>query len=71
MNNIIHEEYEVEFRDYSQLSYNDLDAEEVQLFVDDKLIGLIEVYTDKENGNREYVCINYEIVYLDTIKNRV
>ena len=64
------EELELKFENYSQLSYEDLGEEYVQLFLDDESIGLVEVSTDIENQKREYIIVNYEIIYLDTIKNR-
>ena len=65
------EDLTVLFKDYSQLSYEDLDAEYVQLFIDNKIIGLVEIQTDVENLKREYIIINYEIIYLDSIKRIV
>lgn len=64
------EELELEFENYSQLSYDDLGEEYVQLFLDNESIGLVDVSTDIENQKREYIIVNYEIIYLDTIKNR-
>jgi len=62
------EELLLEFKKYSQLSYEDLGEEYVQLFLDNKSIGLVEVSTNIENEKKEYIIINYEIVYLDTIE---
>ena len=67
MSKIITEETEVKFDNYSDLSYNDNGSKMVELFVKGESTGKIEVFTDRENENREYVCINYEMVYLDTI----
>lgn len=64
------EELELKFENYSQLSYEDLGEEYVQLFLDNESIGLVEVSTDIENQKREYIIVNHEIIYLDTIKNR-
>ncbi len=66
---IIREEDEVIFEKYEDLSYFDPKTDYVNLFVKDEYVGDIEVFTDRENGNREYVCINYEVVYLDSITN--
>jgi len=30
--------------------------------------GDIEVWCDVENDERDYICVNYEMIYLDTIK---
>jgi hypothetical protein len=63
----ITEEDDVIFNSYEQLSYQDFGGEEIVLMVDDVLIGECEVWTDEENENREYILINYEMIYLDTI----
>jgi len=68
--NIIEEEDHVEFSKYEQLSYKDNEGENVELYVDDKKEGSIKVFLDSEMNNREYVCINYEIVYLDSITKK-
>jgi hypothetical protein len=67
---LIEEETPVEFSRYEQLSYKDYGDAEVELFVDDKLVGLIYVWKDSLMDMREYVCINYEIVYLDELTER-
>jgi len=64
----ITEEDEVIFDSYDQLSYQDFGGEEIVLMVDGVLIGECEVWTDDENETREYIAINYEMIYLDTIK---
>jgi len=66
----IEEEDHVEFKSYDQLSYEDTAEADVELYVDDKFQGYIKVWKDSEMGGREYVCINYEIVYLDNLKKR-
>lgn len=66
----IEEEDEVEFINYDELSYEDKDGEDVELYCNDEHIGHIKVWLDSEMDNREYVCINYTIVYLDTLKKR-
>jgi hypothetical protein len=63
----IKEETEVNFKDYKQLSYQDEGEPEVTLYVDDRPVGIIKVWLDSEMDNREYICLNYEIVYLDTL----
>lgn len=67
---LIMEEDVVTFAEYKQLSYYDEPEPEpeVMLFVDDKFIGYIKVWLDSEEHGREYICLNYEIVYLDTIR---
>lgn len=66
-NKKICEETEVKFTDYKQLSYFDEGEPEVILYVDDRVVGNIKVWKDSEMDDREYICINYEIVYLDTL----
>ena len=65
---IISEETEVDFKDYSQLSYKDTEEPHIELFVDDVSQGWVKVWLDGEMDNREYICLNYEIIYLDTLK---
>lgn len=67
--NLIKEEDHVEFERYDQLSYQDKN-EVIELFVDDFYIGDIEVWKDSLMEGREYVCINYEIIYLDELKTK-
>ena len=62
------DELSLDFTDYSQLSFFDEGNEHVELFLGDNSVGYVMVYTDAENDNREYICVNYEIVYLDTIE---
>jgi hypothetical protein len=64
----ITEEDEIIFDSYDQLSYQDFGDVNVVLMVDSVLQGECEVWTDKGNDNREYILLNYEMVYLDTIK---
>jgi len=66
----IEEDDHVDFESYDQLSYEDTADADVKLYVDDEFEGYIKVWKDSEMDGREYVCINYEIVYLDTLKKR-
>lgn len=68
--NKYHEDLELKYKNYSQLSFEDLGEEYVQLFLDNESVGLIEISTDVENQKREYIIVNHEIIYLDTIKSR-
>jgi hypothetical protein len=63
----IKEEDHIEFTKYEQLTYLDEGEPEVTLYVDDRAVGNIKVWRDSEMDNREYICINYEIVYLDEL----
>ena len=65
----IDEDDEVKFKKYNDLSYKDSNSTHVLLFVKDELFGQIKVFLDSGMDNREYVCINHEIIYLDTLKS--
>lgn len=65
---IINEETEVLFDRYTDLSYLDEGEPEVGLYVNDMFVGDIKVWKDSEQEGREYICLNYEIIYLDTIE---
>jgi uncharacterized protein (DUF736 family) len=64
---IITEETEVKFEKYTDLSYLDEGEPEVTLYVNDMSVGYIKVWKDIEQDGREYICVNYEVIYLDTI----
>lgn len=66
---LIEEEELIEFDSYEQLSFENKD-ELIELFIDDFYIGDLKVWKDSEMEGREYVCINYEIIYLDTLTER-
>jgi hypothetical protein len=62
------DELTLDFTDYSQLSFLDEGNEEILLFLNGNFVGYVLVYTDVENDNREYICVNYEMIYLDTLE---
>ena len=64
---MITEETEVRFTRYEQLSYYDNDEPEVTLFIDEVPVGVVKVWQDSEMNGREYICLNYEVVYLDSL----
>ena len=66
----IQEEDEVKYQNPEELSYMDFGDETVALYVKGQYEGDIKVWKDSEMDGREYVCINYEIIYLDTITER-
>ena len=68
MNKIIEEETEVKYQNLDELSYIDFGNDMVALYVNKEFEGDIKVWKDSEMDGREYICINYEIIYLDTIK---
>lgn len=57
-----------EFKKYSDLSYGDDGANTVELYIKGRFEGDCKVYKDAEEDGREYICINNEIIYLDTLK---
>lgn len=68
MNKIITEETEVKYQNLDDLSYIDFGEDMIALYVNKQFEGDIKVWKDSEMEGREYICINYEIIYLDTIK---
>lgn len=54
--------------DTRNLSYCDDGSDFVSVFLNGEFIGDLEVWTDVENEKREYIIINYEMIYLDTIQ---
>lgn len=63
----IKENTEIPYQFESELSYKDNGKKDVILSVNGSEFGLIEVWTDRENENREYIIIENTIIYLDTI----
>ena len=68
----ITEDDNVDYYNSSQLAFYDDGGNDVELYVDRKYVGTIEVWTDRgvddlEIGEKEYLCINHEIVYLKNI----
>ena len=72
MKDLITEEMEVFYDNDEQLSYEQIiindECDYVELFVDDFFVGNCEVWLDAEMDSREYIILNYSIVYLDSIK---
>lgn len=68
MKKTIEEETEVVYENLDDLSYMDFGEDYVSLYVKKEWEGDIKVWKDSEMDGREYICINYEIIYLDTIK---
>ena len=65
---IFDDELQLEFKDYNQLYYYDSKTDYIDLYNKGEFVGYVIVYTDVENEKREYIIINYEIVYLDTLE---
>lgn len=68
------EEFTLDFKQYEELSYKDINKPYVELFHNHVFVGFLEVWTDDgdddEDEAREYILINYEMVYLDTLRKR-
>lgn len=62
------DDFFIEYKNESELSYLDDESEFIELYKDNDFVGYLEVWSDKENLDREYVIINNTIIYLDTIK---
>ena len=62
-----------ELKSYEDLSYNDYADDYVEVLHKGSIVGNVEVFTDSSHEERkgaeaEYIVINSEIVYLDSIK---
>ncbi len=66
----IEEETEVVFDQYEDLTYSDIGWDDVELYVKGDYLGNIKVWLDTQMDGREYICVNYEILYLDKLKNQ-
>lgn len=65
------DDFTLDYKNREELSYRDDYGDYyIELFHNNNLVAELEVFTDRENNNREYVCINHEIIYLDTLKKR-
>jgi hypothetical protein len=69
LHDLITEETEVFYTNDEQLSYEfyGSDYDYIELYIDDFYIGVCEVWLDAEMDYRQYIILNYTIVYLDTI----
>jgi len=67
---LIEEDVEVIFDKYEDLSFKDIQDINVELYVKGEYIGDIPVWGDSEMDGREYICLNYEILYLDELKKQ-
>lgn len=61
------DELNLKFSSYSEISFFDDKKEHVKILLNGNYVGDTMVYTDDENDNREYIIINYEIIYLDNL----
>ena len=68
---LITKDTKIEFNDLSELSYKDNLQVTVRLYVNKLFVGRVKVEGDFiKNGDREYIQINNEDIYLDTIKKK-
>ena len=67
---LIDEEWEVEYQTENDLSYEPYVEGYVELYVDDFYEGVCRVWYDNEMDDREYIILNYTIIYLDTLRDR-
>lgn len=63
----ITEDTNVSFKQYTELSYKDNGSTNVTLLISNKEEGKCKVWQDAEQDKREYIILNNEIIYLDTI----
>ena len=63
------DDLELDINDFSDVRIIDTDEDWAEVYLRNKLMGHCEIFTDKENQNREYICINYTICYLDEFQN--
>ena len=66
---LINEENEVNFKSYDQLSYANK-GDLIELYIDSNYEGDVKVWKDSQMNDREYITINHEIIYLDTLTNK-
>jgi hypothetical protein len=65
------EDFTLDFEKYDEITYADYGENHVDVFHKGNLVAELLVYTDHENGGREYVCINHEVIYLDTLSKQL
>jgi len=61
-----YEEFSLDYKSLDDLSYFN-NEDYIELYHKDIFVCNIFVYLDSEQDYREYIIINYELVYLDTI----
>lgn len=66
------DDFFLDYKDESELGYKDDAGDYIEIYKNEigvfTLKAYLEVFSDKENLDREYVIINNTIIYLDTIK---
>jgi len=58
----------IEFKQYSQISFKRNEDNSVKVLIDNIFNCNCWIFIDSEIEDREYIAINYEVIYLDTLK---
>lgn len=61
------DDFILDFDNYEDITYSDNYGDYVDVYLKGEFIAEVLVYFDDENDNREYICINNEVIYLDTL----
>lgn len=67
MKDLITEETEVSFNSEVELSYMPFIDGYIELYINGFYIGVCQIWYDSEMENREYIILNYSIIYLDIL----
>ena len=62
------DEFQLNYKKLTDLEYIDNELDFIKLYHLGEFLGFLKVYTDWENDQQDYVCINYETIYLSRIK---
>jgi hypothetical protein len=57
-----------DLKDNSELSYYETGQDHVDVYHQGTFMEYVKVYLDDEENDREYICVNNTITYLDTIE---
>jgi hypothetical protein len=60
-----------DLKNYSDITYNDYGETYIEVSYKGNFLDDVEVFTDRGNGNREYIVVNSEILYLENLKGRL
>jgi hypothetical protein len=64
---LITEDDHLEFENDADLSYQDDGEANIILHVKGSPVGLIQVFCDMGDAGREYIVLNNDVTYLDTL----
>ena len=65
------DDFEIDYFSLDELSYWDMKEPFIGLYKNNFLQGYVEVWTDYENNNQEYIIINNETIYLNLLTKRI